>query len=69
MLRFIYPWVNTIIPSFPTAAGSPVGWACYTGQLEIAKSLVRMGADAAATDAVLWGGLPPLLVAAQNGQV
>lgn len=49
--------------------GSPVGWACYTGRIECAKLLVRHGADPSATDAVLWNHLPPLMVAAQNGQL
>jgi ankyrin repeat protein len=49
--------------------GSPVGWACYTGQVDIARALVAHGADPNATDAVLWTGTPPLLVAAQNGKL
>ena len=49
--------------------GSPIGWACYTGRLECAKVLLRHGADPRATDLFLWGGLPPLLVACQNGQL
>jgi hypothetical protein len=49
--------------------GSPVGWACYTGQVAIARALVAHGSDPNATNAVLWGGTPPLLVAAQNGQL
>lgn len=50
--------------------GSPVGWAAYTGQLEIMRLLVQHGADPAATHQVLWGGAPsPLLVAAQNGKL
>ena len=49
--------------------GAPVGWACYTGQVAIGKRLVAHGADASATDAVLWGCLPPLHVAAQNGKL
>ena len=40
-------------------AGAPVGWACYTGRVECAKLLVQRGADPSATNAVLWGGLPP----------
>ena len=49
--------------------GCPVGWAAYTGQVEIMRFLVAEGADPAKTDAVLWSGLQPLLVAAQNGQL
>jgi hypothetical protein len=48
--------------------GSPVGWAAYTGQTEIMRLLVTVGADPAATDAVLWSFQPPLLVAASNGK-
>jgi len=47
--------------------GSPVGWACYTGQVEIAKVLVDRGANPAANHPSLWGE-HPLLCAAQNGQ-
>ena len=50
-------------------AGAPIGWAVYAGRLEVARALRRHGADAAATDDALWGGLSPLLVAAQNGQL
>ena len=49
--------------------GAPIGWACYTGRLEVARTLLRHGADAGATHEALWGGLPPLLAAAQNGQL
>jgi Ankyrin repeats (3 copies)/MYND finger len=49
--------------------GSPVGWACYTGQVEIAKILVDHGANPTATHPVLWSQLHPLFVAAQNGQL
>ena len=49
--------------------GSPIGWACYTGRVECAKSLLRHGADPTATDAFLWDETPPLLVAFQNGQL
>jgi len=49
--------------------GAPVGWACYTGRVEVARALVAAGADPTATDEGLWGNLPPLLTAAQNGQL
>lgn len=49
--------------------GSPIGWAMYTGRLDIARTLKSHGADHVATDAVLWNFKPPLLVAASNGQV
>jgi ankyrin repeat protein len=49
--------------------GSPIGWACYTGQVEIAQMLVSYGADPGKTDIVLFWSLPPLLLAAQNGKL
>lgn len=49
--------------------GCPIGWASYTGQVDIMRDLVAFGADPNKTDAVLWNGLPPLLVASQNGQL
>jgi len=49
--------------------GAPVGWACYTNRVELASMLVGHRADPAATNEVLWGGMPPLLVAAENGQL
>ena len=49
--------------------GCPVGWAGYTGQVEIMRKLVSYGADPSKTDDVLWCGIPPLLVAAQNGKL
>ncbi len=49
--------------------GCPVGWAGYTGQVEIMRLLVSYGADPSKTDDVLWCGTPPLFVAAQNGQL
>ena len=49
--------------------GAPVGWALYTNRVKLARMLVAKGADATATDAVLFGCRPPLLVAAGNGQL
>jgi len=49
--------------------GSPIGWACYTGQVEVARMLLRHGANPGMTDVVLFNCLPPLMVAAQNGQL
>ena len=49
--------------------GSPVGWAAYAGHAEAARLLVKRGADPQATDQVLWRGLPPMLAAAEGGQV
>ena len=50
-------------------AGSPVGWACYGGHVEVARYLVGRGGDPRATDSVLWRGLPPVMAAAVNGKV
>ena len=49
--------------------GCPVGWACYTGKVDIARKLVQHGADSTKTDYTLFYNCPPLLVAAENGQV
>ena len=49
--------------------GCPIGWAGYTGQIEIMRLLVSHGADPGKTDPVLWSETPPLMVAAQNGQL
>lgn len=49
--------------------GCSVGWACYTGQVEIARRLVAHGADPGKTDDVLFYKCPPLLMAAENGQL
>ena len=49
--------------------GSPIGWACYTGEVDVARVLVAHGANPAATHIILWGGAPPLFAAAQNGQL
>jgi hypothetical protein len=47
--------------------GSAVGWACYKGQVDIANTLLKHGADPSVTQLILWGGIPPLFVAARNG--
>jgi hypothetical protein len=49
--------------------GSPVGWACYTNRVEIARYLVQHGASASATDEIFWDSRPPLLAAAENGHL
>ena len=38
--------------------GCPVGWASYTGQVEIARLLVSYGADPGKTDVVLFNHVP-----------
>lgn len=49
--------------------GCPVGWAGYTGQVEIMRELTKHGADPSKTDDVFWCSTPPMLVAAQNGKL
>ena len=49
--------------------GCPVGWAGYTGQVDIMRQLVSYGADPSKTDDVLWNNTLPLFVAAQNGKL
>ena len=49
--------------------GCPVGWAGYTGQVEVMRYLVSQGADPGRTDPILFGCTEPLFVAAQNGQL
>ena len=66
----VVEWLCTDERTRPlVAVGSPIGWACYTGRLEVARTLLRHGADAAATHEALWGGVPPLFAAAQNGHL
>jgi hypothetical protein len=52
-----------------TGLGAPVGWACYTNRVELAKMLVLHGANPAQTDQVLYGQKPPAFVAAENGSL
>lgn len=49
--------------------GCPIGWAGYTGQVDIMRQLVSYGADPRKTDDVLWSNTQPLFVAAQNGKL
>ena len=49
--------------------GCPIGWAGYTGQVDIMRQLVSYGADPSKTDDVLWSNTLPLFVAAQNGKL
>lgn len=50
-------------------SGAPVGWACYTGRVEIARLLVSYGASSHATDDAMYSHRPPLLLAAENAQL
>ena len=48
---------------------APVAWACYTNKVELAKMLVKHGADSHATYDVVWMHKPPTHLAADNGQL
>ena len=52
-----------------TRTGAPIGWACYTNHVELAKMLVGYGADVHATDVVFWTHAHALMAAAENGQL
>ena len=49
--------------------GTPVGWACYTDRVDIARHLVKLGASPEKTTETLWNHRPPLLAAAENGKL
>jgi hypothetical protein len=49
--------------------GAPVAWACYTGQVDLARMLVCNGANPAQTEDVLFGSRPTVQHAASNGQL
>lgn len=55
--------------SLLTQVGAPVGWACYTNQVEVARYLVQHGASPEATNEIFWDHRPPLLAAAENGKL
>ncbi len=50
-------------------AGAAIGWACYTNHVDVARLLLRHGADPAAADSVFFGSKPPLLAAAEAGRL
>jgi hypothetical protein len=47
--------------------GACVGWACYTNKVDLAKMLVKHGADPHKTEPPLFNSLAPVFVAAENG--
>ena len=49
--------------------GTPVGWACYTNRVKLARMLVEHGASDRATSRTLFHGRSPLAVAAENAQL
>lgn len=49
--------------------GTPLGWACYTNQVAVAKLLVQHGAPVDSTTDIFWNGRPPMLAAAENGSL
>jgi hypothetical protein len=48
---------------------TPIGWACYTNHVKLAKILVSHGVVATATHPVLFGNQSPLLIAAENSKL
>jgi len=48
---------------------APVAWACYTNKIELAKMLVKHGADSHATTEVVFGYKPATHLAGENGQL
>jgi len=51
------------------ADSAPVAWACYTNKVELAKMLVRHGANSHTTTEVVFGHKPPCHLASENGQL
>lgn len=49
--------------------GAPLGWACYTNQISVARLLVKHGAAVDSTTDIFWNGRPPMLAAAENGSL
>ena len=64
----IAEWLLTTAPEC-AAIGTPVGWACYTNKVKLAKMLVAHGADDRATSPVLFTNRSPLAVACENAQL
>jgi hypothetical protein len=48
---------------------APVAWACYTNKIELAKMLVKHGADSHTTTKVVFGYKPPSHLASENGHL
>mmetsp|Transcript_6210 Transcript_6210/g.14053 ORF Transcript_6210/g.14053 Transcript_6210/m.14053 type:complete len:638 (-) Transcript_6210:95-2008(-) len=48
---------------------APVAWACYTNRVELAKMLVKHGADSSATYSSVFDHKPPAHLASENGQL
>mmetsp|Transcript_3183 Transcript_3183/g.8007 ORF Transcript_3183/g.8007 Transcript_3183/m.8007 type:complete len:447 (-) Transcript_3183:52-1392(-) len=48
---------------------APVAWACYTNKVELAKMLVKHGADSHATARKVFGNKPATHLAGENGQL
>lgn len=48
---------------------APVAWACYTGNVELARMLVKHGANSHATTDVVFGKKPPTHLAAENSKL
>lgn len=48
---------------------APVAWACFTNKVELAKMLVKHGADSHATYVAVYDSKPPAHLAAENGKL
>lgn len=48
---------------------APVAWACYTNRVELARMLVKHGADSHATTDSVFDHKPPSHLASENGQL
>jgi len=48
---------------------APVAWACYTNRVELARMLVKHGANSRATTRVVFSYQPPLHLAGDIGQL
>uniref|UniRef100_A0A7S3QCQ4 MYND-type domain-containing protein n=1 Tax=Chaetoceros debilis TaxID=122233 RepID=A0A7S3QCQ4_9STRA len=48
---------------------APVAWACYTNKVELAKMLVKLGANSHATTQAVFSNKPATHLASENGQL
>jgi len=51
------------------ADSAPVAWACYTNRVELARMLIKHGADSRASTIVVFNYKPPMHMAGENGQL
>jgi hypothetical protein len=48
---------------------APVAWACYTNRVELARMLIKHGADSRSTTEMVFNYKPPLHLVAEAGQL